>query len=617
MNLIIIHKTFAVGPLDPKTTLHGTPLNFCNTNAKETIKNLNAKTDIKLKEITELQTQMNALIAKKTLIEGFLKLKDDYLSAHKAFTEAVNSQDMGKKVSDFRALINTSLTMSLVHTFAKNKNAENINPTLDNICSDPKNKESHFCDYLKNSEGKEVKKRLEATLLNVNIALKNDSDPEKTKQSIEAIYDSIPSEMSPSLLLQDLKNATSNDGNDEGFKNELKNNPDREAINECLESFWSDVDCKKIMLDKNKKVNLEKILFSQMNNVQKDIAQRKFTELSDRYNRYDPEAQDTHLDFVRKSRAMAGYDLKKISSLNEADLNKFKENCNNPNPALSVRELCKEYSEKVVADIVKEDEENSKKLTDSQEKLDKLLSPSGELQALERIKHYVQNKYIRTCDNSVDQNKELIASSICNFSNVQADPINNLNKNVSNVIGNLKSYSFTKEGGELGPFSKAELEDYKNECQNNNISNIETVQVVCRDIFSESNKIANMKEAKEWDDYNNKYWVKYSKEDAKGYVAYEKKSELRIFGEGIRQSVGQILPMWLGNMQLSNQIDMMTNQALYMKQMNYMYNPTSPWMINNPYFQGNYFSTNGAFTGFGESTIPNSTPSAGGFNFGN
>ena len=231
--------------------------------------------------------------------------------------------------------------------------------------------------------------------------------------------------------------------------------------------------------------------------------------------------------------------------------------------------------------------------------------------------HYVQNKYIRTCGSAADQNKELMASSICNFSNVQADPINNLNKNVSNVIGNLQSYSLNKEGGELGPFSKAELEDYKNECQNNNISNIDTVQVVCRDIFSESNKIANMMEAKEWDDYNNKYWVKYSKEDALGYVAYEKKSELRIFGEGIRQSVGQILPMWLGNMQLSNQIDMMTNQALYMKQMNYMYNPTSPWMINNPYFQGSYFNTNGAFTGFGESTIPNSTPSAGGFNFGN
>ena len=610
MNLIIIHKTFAVGTLDPKTTPQGTPLNFCNTNAQETIKNLNKKTDEKLKEIKDLQKNMNALIAKKTLIEGFLKLKDDYLSAHKAFTEAVNSQDMGKKVSDFRALINTSLTMSLVHTFAKNKNAENINPTLDNICSDPKNKESHFCDYLKNSEGTEGKKRLQTVLDDVNTALRKDSDPEKTKESIEAIYDSIPSEMSPSRLLQDLKNASTD--------NELKNNPDREAINECLESFWSDVDCKNIMLDKKKKESLEKILFSQMNNVQKKIAQRKFTELSDRYDRFDPEAEKTRLDFLRKSIAMADYDLNKISSLNEAELNEFKENCNNPNPALSVRELCKEYSEKIVEKIKKEDEENSKKLTESQEKLDKLLSPSGELQALERIKHYVQNKYIRTCGSSVDQNKELMASSICNFSNVPTDPINNLNKNVSNVIGNLKSYSFTKESAELGPFSKAELEDYKNECQNNNISNIESVQVVCRDIFSESNKIANMKEAKEWDDFNNKYWVKYSDKNAKGYEVFEKKSELRIFGEGIRQSVGQILPMWLGNMQLSNQIDMMTNQALYMKQMNYMYNPTSPWMINNPYFQGSYFNTNAAFTGFGESTIPNTTPSAdGGFNFGN
>ena len=367
MNLIIIHKTFATDSLDPKTTPHGAPLNFCKTNAKETIKNLNTKTDEKLKEIKDLQIEMNDLIAKKTLIEGFLKLKDDYLSAHKAFTEVVNSQDMGKKVSDFKKLINTSLTMSLVHILAKNN--ENSTPaTLESICSDPKNKESHFCDYLKNSEGTEGKKRLEATLLNVNIAFKNDSDPEKTKQSIEAIYDSIHSEMSPSLLLKDLKNAST----DNEFKNELKNNPDREAINECLESFWSDVDCKNIMLDKKKKENLEKILFSQMNEVQKDIAQRKFTELSDRYNRYDQEAEKTRSDFLMKSRAMADYDLKKISTLNEAELKEFKDLCNNPNPALSVRELCKEYSEKIVEKIKKEDEENSKKLTESQEKLDKL-----------------------------------------------------------------------------------------------------------------------------------------------------------------------------------------------------------------------------------------------------
>ena len=73
--------------------------------------------------------------------------------------------------------------------------------------------------------------------------------------------------------------------------------------------------------------------------------------------------------------------------------------------------------------------------------------------------------------------------------------------------------------------------------------------------------------------------------------------------------------MLIQNFQFSNQLDLMTNQAMYMKQYQYMNTPTSPWMMNST-FQGNYFNTFGTFTGFG-STTPSTSSGVTGFNFSN
>jgi hypothetical protein len=134
--------------------------------------------------------------------------------------------------------------------------------------------------------------------------------------------------------------------------------------------------------------------------------------------------------------------------------------------------------------------------------------------------------------------------------------------------------------------TKDELKIYSNFC--NNSSAKENYSDICKDIFQESNAIADKKEEKEWEDFNKKYWVEYNPRAKNGYSVYEKKSNFLILGEGLAQSANQFIPMWMNNMQLSNQIDVMTNQALYQKQLSYMSAPNSPWM-NLPYMQGNYF----------------------------
>ena len=139
-----------------------------------------------------------------------------------------------------------------------------------------------------------------------------------------------------------------------------------------------------------------------------------------------------------------------------------------------------------------------------------------------------------------------------------------------------------------------------------------TCKNACSDINNAINELRTTKTNKEWSDFNNKYWVTYNPKAKNGYDVYEKKSNLRIFGEGLSQSVKNIFPIWSTNLQLNGQIDLLTNQAMYSKQLNYMYSPTSPWATSN-YFQGNYFGNMGAFNM--SNPFLNNTINTNGFNF--
>jgi hypothetical protein len=107
--------------------------------------------------------------------------------------------------------------------------------------------------------------------------------------------------------------------------------------------------------------------------------------------------------------------------------------------------------------------------------------------------------------------------------------------------------------------------------------------------------------------------VEYDRNSPTGYSAIKKKSNLRVFGEGVLPILPNALPIWFGNYQMKNNINYLEDQAIMQKQ--YLYNVDiynqSPWMYNYNYFSyGNPFATN---TTLGTtSTTTNST----GFNFG-
>lgn len=173
--------------------------------------------------------------------------------------------------------------------------------------------------------------------------------------------------------------------------------------------------------------------------------------------------------------------------------------------------------------------------------------------------------------------------------------------------------NISKTKGDNGIFSKDEIIAYSNYC-NENMPDA-TMEEICKDIKEEQKRLSRIKDLKQLKEFNNKYIVEVNPDTGRSSY-YEKKSGMSIFGEGLKQSfssnAGRIFPMWLGNYQMSGQLDIMTDQAIYNKQMNYMYDPNSPWMNYNPYFKGNYYGT-AEFTGFTNTTMPVTN----GFNFSN
>ena len=627
---------------------------FCTETAKQQIKDLNNQAKDKITEIGELKGEVNNLNAQRILIGGYLKMKDDYFKSIESFskneTEADTANLKNADASAFRQLINTSLAMSLVNNIAEAgakaaaeaeaKIAASPDPvsnipvkTIKELCLDESNKKiqnSNFCTKFKLPEiTTEQSNALEKIYSDVSMAFDKVPASEKlqTYENLKKIYATIPPELAPDKIIADLiaPSAIATSEADE----------DRHLINSCFggrtqtnKKTASDESCKALMANPVKMEQFKNIFFGQVNEAHKAIMEKKLATLTVQLEENDKlknaktgvkSAIKNQLNYLNDPKNQSR--LSKIG-LTSANLEEFNKNCSNPDDSL--KELCKTNANNIIAILVKQNTELEKNLQEKIEKLNKIVDPTGELYKLEQLTQFVQTKYLRTCSNVTIDNNEYSSiitcqsklSGISEKAEGDTDQITTLNTNLSNIVTNLQPGNISASQAELGAFTKAELDSFKNICGNNSLKS-ETIEEICLEINKESNRIANQKESAEWAAFNKKYWVKRNESNSKGYDVYEKKIPGRIIGDGLVQITGQIAPMIIGNMNMNYQIDMMTNQAIYMKQMNYMNDPNSSWMMNNSYFQGNYYNQNTPFTGFDATTINTTTPAGTGFNFSN
>lgn len=233
--------------------------------------------------------------------------------------------------------------------------------------------------------------------------------------------------------------------------------------------------------------------------------------------------------------------------------------------------------------------------------------------AIENMRKYVAEKYLRSCD--VDsKGMELKDESLrlpggCSNEPAQftLNKVYGLSTDVAAVIGN----SFSKEissqkASSTMTFSPNEMRDFLQTCQSSQGALKDSFKDVCAMITTENNVIERQ-DRKEQVYKDPNYYYDYDTK-SNSVIKTKKKSGLRVFGEGVLPVAPSLIPMWFNNYQTKQNINMLTDQAIFQKQMLYtfdVYNQ-NPWMYNYGYFgYGNPFS----------STTATSTTSSG-FNFG-
>lgn len=238
------------------------------------------------------------------------------------------------------------------------------------------------------------------------------------------------------------------------------------------------------------------------------------------------------------------------------------------------------------------------------------LDSNGRYTKIETLKKFVAEKYLRTCKNNpaIVMKRQTVELGIqidgtCyngkqNLATITS--LDSLGVDLNNVILNTKyAMDISAKNDSTGTFSKNEMAEFHSVCKADNY--YQNFKEICSEIGEAKVERDKVKDNKEWDEFNEKYWVSYDANSPKGYSVAKKKSNLRVFGEGFLPVVPTMIPMFFGNYAMGQNINTLTNQGLYQKQMLHTYDVynSSPWMYNYNYFGSSAFtSTTSSTTGF-------------------
>lgn len=605
--------------LDEKTTENGYKRNdFCTSNAKKRLKELENQIGDEVKKVKQQQFELNQLNAKKNIINGFLELRDQFVTSLANIRRDKEEKDK-VNIENFRNLLRSTLAIQAVSTLY---NTTLLDPdpkkpvTVDSLCAAQENKDTSFCKHVGSFfiTGGSIKKPLDQTLVNLRTAQGqlSDSDNKKMRSTFETVM-KLPTNLSPEAVLDTLSKRAQT-------LTPLLSDDTKNDLASCINGDLND-SCKKLMTG-NSRNDIRSLLKTEMSNVASSFAEARQgfvdSQLNNIYQTADHNEGEKHTSISNLFRtkldaAIADFNdqssKQKLAEIGVDDYTSeaFQKACSDPKS----KDECNDKSTKLISFFESKMKDLNTEIETKTSGLNEVASTGGSLGKALKMRQYVAQKYLRSCPNTSVSDVQ-ISNSVCSLLGGIARPsdegaVSSLNGKMSEIVSRLlKDSPLSKTKGELGAFSKDELKVYENYCSGTTAGN--NYQDICRDIYRESNAIKNVKESKEWAEFSNKYWIVPNDKSAKGYDVYEKKSNGRIFGEGLSQSVGSIYPMWLTNFTLTYQIENMTNQALFLKQLNYMYSPTSPWMANS-YFQGSYYT----FPASSNFATPFSTSA--GFNF--
>jgi hypothetical protein len=608
-----------VPELETRTTERGLDrAKFCSENAKKRVEELNQMSLREIEKAKTLQKELNEALAKRNIIKSFLDLKNDYQKSVANIREA-SAKDELAKIEDFKRLLNSALVMEALKLSispydsmaADDSKKADIVAMCESIKVSSKAAEfTDFCDYM--TKWKITLNASDLERAGINKVLTefrkaqtylSSNDQTQVKKSFEAIYKSVPAIANPQKMLSTLIKS--------GLAATLNNS--QKTLSDCLSNDLNS--CRTLM--KDKRDDVKTFFKTKLSSFQKEVANLELDKAFSVYDKIE-ENEKSRIkiegnETLKRALLMAKNEKATLKnfSINESTINSLEESCAAQTP--EAKEKCGQLSGELSEFFKAQYEDLSKKIETNSTELNSLAKTDGALSRIEKMKNYVAQKYLRKCSDSSQENVASNLNTCLLGGDLSAiDPSANpelisLNKKLSDVISNIASANgVSKISGENGTFSKQELESYLNYCRETSSRDFRDI---CRDAQKEFDSIKNKREAKDWKELSDKYWIVPSEKNPHGYEIYDKKSNVLIFGEALGQSIGRSYPIWLNNMNLKYQINTFENQALYTKQMNYLYTQSSPWNLGFPYFQGTYYN-------FPTSTYA-SPFTSGGFNFTN
>lgn len=593
--------------LDTRTTERGYDRsNFCGENAKKRMNDLNKMSQKEVDKIKPMQVELNDLMAKRNIMKSFLDLETDYKSSineiRKKHAVAEENQVKAFKKLMKSALVIEALKLSIDPYDALLNEKQPVTESdlkkktnVDEMCgsiqkSHVASQYSAFCTYMSGwriagNASDEERAGINKVLEDFRKAQSylDKGQLEEVNRSFEAIYQSIPASITPEKVLSSLVNS--------GVAGMLNNS--KETILSCLKDNLNA--CRSMM--KDKRADVTNTFKTQLTNIQRDFASKELDTILSNYDKIpDAEKAELKVEGTKKldqalQKAKDHKAVLKSFTINEETVKKFKENCQSEKNEDQV--ACSKLAAELSTFFKEQTDDLNAKIAAKSAELNTLSSTEGTLSRIEKMKQYVAQKYIRTCPSAgrADVASTLNPCSLLQSSAIEpgGEEVVALNKKLSGVISRIVAANqVSASRGEHGPFSRDELEMYITYCKETSAS--ADFADICKDVGREYQSIAGKKEVKDWEELHKKYWIIPNEKSQNGFDVYHKKSNLKIFGEGLSQSVSRIYPTWFNNMNLKYQINTLESQALYMKQMNYMYNMNSPWNMGFPYFQGNYYT---------------------------
>jgi len=621
---------------------------FCQK-APDFLKDLQTSEPVdRMKKVGELQKDIQSLQTQKNILLGVKKIRDEYLQAFQRLNQDPKNE-YKDKISNFKKTLSHAFVLKSMSGIIKAKpEVLKKDFKFETLCTD--NQFEELCKFQKENKSffsffqtEEISKSL-SNFSEAYLAVEKD-DQAALSPAINRVIESIPSNMSPDLVMSSLKKFSEETEkkfstfkvNGQSFTGHVKNCMKDEAV-------VDDQSCKNLLSDDfinllsenfkitpskkendSHKLNLIKTENAITESLMKNM-QKSFTDIKE-FNSSLPDKKIRFLDEAITSlnrNSNLNELLKKISDKmpeSKAQVQmfeKFKADCakekfETMTTAIEKEKHIQNCDKMINEDLAKMiDPELSRIVAAISEKAEamKALTGNKETKATDKMKLYLANRYLRICKAPESLQTEKVDLNPCGSSG-QFETLSNLkifSGSQFSIIGHLSKF----EKGD-GIFDKKEMREYIDLCEQNSSLKGKVASEVCQYIKSDYNEVQSSKTAEEWQDFHKKYYVVNNPRNPKGYDVYEKQSTWSLIGQSAPQIIGTGFSMLMQNMQFNYQLDALTNQAMMQKQWMFDMNYVNNFWMNN-YFLPNLGSTPNGFNFTGSATQPGSTTIQG-FNF--